>query len=270
MLLFLLAGIMSSCQTKSTGKIDFKKNTSGVWVAAHRAYHTHAPENSLQAIEHSISNGVDIIEIDVRMTKDGIPVIMHDQKVDRTTNGKGDIEKWTLADLKTLYLKKGDSLSNQKIPTLQEVLEFSKGRAVFDLDMKTDQVGQVLKVVKKYGSFKEVIFFDSDTAVLNAVDRDHKKWMIMPRVYKKEDVQWVLDTYQPEIVHIDGKTNTPEVCQLIRSRGARIWINALGATDLRVYQGDDKDLKELIKNGANVIQTDHPVLIKNKLKNQVK
>lgn len=126
MLLFLLAGIMSSCQTKSTAKIDFKKNASGVWVAAHRAYHTHAPENSMQAIEHSISNGVDIIEIDVRMTKDGIPVIMHDQKVDRTTNGKGDIEKWTLADLKTLYLKKGDSLSNQKIPTLQEVLEFSK------------------------------------------------------------------------------------------------------------------------------------------------
>lgn len=269
-ILLLLAGVVVACRTGSTGKVDFKKNTSGTWVAAHRAFHTHAPENSLLAIEHAISNGVDIIEIDVRITKDGIPVIMHDQKVDRTTNGKGDIEKWTLADLKTLYLKKGDSLSGEKIPTLQEVLQFSKGRAVFDLDMKTDQVGKVLEVIKKYGSFKDVIFFDSDTAVLNAVDRDHKKWMIMPRVHKKEDVQWVLDTYQPEIVHIDEKTNTSEICQLIRSRGARIWINALGVTDLKVYQGDDKSLKELIKNGANVIQTDHPVLIKNKLKNEVK
>ncbi len=262
----LLSLVVLFLSCKSAVRTDLHKNPSEILVAAHRAYHTQAPENSLAAIDSAIRNKVDIIEIDVRISKDGIPFILHDQKLDRTTTGKGDIEQWSSEELKKLFLKHADSVTAQRIPTLEEVLVFSRGRALFDLDMKTDQVDMVLDVVKKHAHFSDVIFFDSDTVVLNTIRRDNRKWMIMPRIYRAEDVVPMLKRYEPVIVHIDPKTNTKEVCDLIKAGGARIWINALGLTDLQLLKGQTAGLNELTKNGANVIQTDHPVLLKKKLK----
>ena len=76
---------------------EFLNPTSkNVLVASHRAVHHELPENSLPAIKEAIRLGVDIIEIDVKVSKDGIPMLMHDGKVDRTTTGKGDLETQNL------------------------------------------------------------------------------------------------------------------------------------------------------------------------------
>src|SRR5688572_32259774 len=75
-----------------------------VLVAAHRAVHHVYPENSLQAIEQSIKLGVDIIEIDVKVSKDGVPFLMHDRTMDRTTTGKGDPEEFTWGELQQFYI----------------------------------------------------------------------------------------------------------------------------------------------------------------------
>src|SRR5687767_2762637 len=66
-----------------------------VMVAAHRAAHAKYPENSIDAIQEAIRLKVDIIEIDVKVSKDGVPFLMHDRTMDRTTNGKGDPEELT-------------------------------------------------------------------------------------------------------------------------------------------------------------------------------
>ena len=76
-----------------------------VLVAAHRACHKQAPENSLLAIENAIRHGIDIIEIDVRITKDRIPVLMHDGTIDRTTTGNGNIEEIAYEGLDDVFLK---------------------------------------------------------------------------------------------------------------------------------------------------------------------
>lgn len=70
-------------------------------VVAHRGDWRHAPENSLQAIKNCIDMGVDMVEIDIRKTKDGQLVLMHDGTVDRTTNGKGRVSDLTLESLKS-------------------------------------------------------------------------------------------------------------------------------------------------------------------------
>lgn len=76
-------------------------------VAAHRACWKQAPENSLAAIRDCIALGVDIVEIDVRQTRDGQFVIIHDSTVDRTTDGRGRVEQFSLADLRQLRLRLG-------------------------------------------------------------------------------------------------------------------------------------------------------------------
>ena len=77
-----------------------------VMVTAHRACWRYSPENSLKGIEECINMGVDMIEIDVRMSKDGHLIVIHDETVDRTTNGKGEVADLTLNELRKLKLRK--------------------------------------------------------------------------------------------------------------------------------------------------------------------
>ena len=91
-----------------------------VWVIAHRGDWRNAPENSIQAIKNCISMGVDMVEIDVQLTKDGKAVLMHDSTIDRTTIGKGRVGDWTLDSLKNLFLKDGLGIAtSHRIPTLE-------------------------------------------------------------------------------------------------------------------------------------------------------
>ena len=76
---------------------NLKNSTNNyVLVAAHRGDWRNAPENSIQAIKNCIEMGVDMVEIDVRMTKDSALVLMHDNTIDRTTTGEGKVSEWTL------------------------------------------------------------------------------------------------------------------------------------------------------------------------------
>ena len=106
----------------------------GVLVVAHRGCHRAAPshgldravpENSLAALERCVALGVDLVEIDVRRTRDGRLIVMHDAKIDRTTTGKGRVAELTLAELQALSLKGADG---EAPPTLEAVLRAARGR----------------------------------------------------------------------------------------------------------------------------------------------
>src|SRR5690349_16918577 len=90
-----------------------------VLVAAHRAAHAKYPENSIEAIREAIRLNVDIIEIDVKVSKDGIPFLMHDRTMDRTTNGKGDPEELTWEELQKLSIVDKGKATKGKIPSLE-------------------------------------------------------------------------------------------------------------------------------------------------------
>lgn len=230
-----------------------------VLVASHRAVHHELPENSLPAVREAIRLGVDIIEIDVKVSKDGVPFLMHDGKVDRTTTGKGDPEEMTFAQLQELRLIAHGKTTDEKIPTLEEVLKLAKGNILVDLDLKTDRLGAIFGVVCKTGTQDIVFFFDSDYNMLSTVVAADPGFMLMPRAYSLAMADSAIVRFKPKAVHIDFKFYTPEVVHLIKSNKARIWINALGLPDLQVRGGKvDEALNALLKNGANIIQTDEP------------
>ncbi len=107
---------------------------------AHRGYSGKYPENTLLAFEKAIEAGVDGIELDVQLTKDGCAVIIHDEKVDRTTNGKGRVADATLEELRQLdasYIYAGQFGTN-RIPTLEEYLTLVKDLPlVTNIELKT-------------------------------------------------------------------------------------------------------------------------------------
>ena len=233
-----------------------------VLVAAHRAAHHVYPENSLQAIEHAIKLGVDIIEIDVKVSKDGIPFLMHDRTMDRTTTGKGDPEEFTWKELQEFFIVDKGKTTKLKIPSLHDALELAYGKILIDLDLKTDKIGDVVRVVNKTNSKDFVFFFDSDYNVLSRVHEADKNFMIMPRAYSVQMADSAISLFDPPVVHIDFSFYTPQCVEVIRSSSARVWINALGDPDKDLKEGKQKQaLKNLLEHGASVVQTDEPALL---------
>ncbi|AWW35584.1 glycerophosphodiester phosphodiesterase [Streptomyces cadmiisoli] len=110
-----------------------------ILTAAHRGQWRDAPENSLPAIRAAFQHGAEIAEIDIQLTKDGVPVLMHDTTVDRTTNGSGRVADLTLAQVKGLRLKEGlggsqAAVTDEQVPTLEEAMTLVKDRGLVNLD----------------------------------------------------------------------------------------------------------------------------------------
>ena len=112
--------------------------TSAVMVIAHRGASSYAPENTLAAFDLALEMGVRHIELDVDFTSDGHIVVIHDDTVDRTTNGSGPVTSHTLAALRALDAGSwfGDKFTGERIPTFHEVLERYKGRVHLHTEIK--------------------------------------------------------------------------------------------------------------------------------------
>lgn len=120
----------------------------------HRGAAGYAPENTLRSIEQAIELECDFVEVDVRQTKDGQLVLLHDERVDRTTNGKGALAEMALKDLRTL-----DAGAREKIPTLEETLHATNGRVGLMLELKASGIGErVFALVRQAGFAGSVIY----------------------------------------------------------------------------------------------------------------
>lgn len=172
--LFLLTVFLSSCilaGAQNNNKISLlrsKGSTDYVWVAAHRADYVFAPENSIQALENAIYFGADLIETDVRLTKDGHVIMMHDYTVDRMTNGTGRVSNLTLEEIKALRLKNNwGGATDYQVPTLEEFIQVAKGKVCLYLDKASYDlpgheeghlVKELLKILKKHDVLEESVF----------------------------------------------------------------------------------------------------------------
>lgn len=234
-------------------------NSDELLIAAHRAAHQKYPENSLESIQEAIDIGVHIIEIDVRVTVDGEVYLMHDQTIDRTTTGSGDIETLSSEDLKQYSLLFEGEDSGIHIPTLKEALELAKGKIMVDLDLKTDKIEEVMEIVREVDVADEVIFFDSDWKVLKTINDHMPEAYLMPRTYKTKQIKKAFKKLDPVVVHIDPSFNSEKTIELAKKYGLRTWINSLGDLDRELSVNPDPALaKELVRNGANIVQTDLP------------
>lgn len=129
-----------------------------VLVVSHRADWRNAPENSLQGIRNCIDMGVDMVEIDLKKTKDGHLVVMHDKTINRTMTGKGNAEDYTLAELKAMRLKNGAGCKTRhQIPTLEEVMLLCKGKIMVNIDKGYDYFQEAYAVLEKTGTIDHCV-----------------------------------------------------------------------------------------------------------------
>lgn len=138
-----------------------------VKVIGHRGSKGTLPENSLAGFQKTLEVGADGIELDVHRTKDGKIVVMHDETINRTTNGRGLIKEMTLHELQKYHLKNMDgTISEEKIPTLNEVLDLVKmyPEAIVNIELKMHRVyypgleEEVLKLVAAHKLTNQIIY----------------------------------------------------------------------------------------------------------------
>lgn len=135
---------------------------SAPFVVAHRGASREAPENTLAAFRRGIELKADLLECDVYLSSDGVPVLLHDGTLDRTTNGTGSITSLTLEQIKKLDAGswKGAAFAGEPVPTLEELLELAKGKAQVLIEIK--QAGQAtvaatIAAIRKTGMSNNVV-----------------------------------------------------------------------------------------------------------------
>lgn len=122
-------------------------------IIAHRGASYYEPENTLRAIKSALDYGADGIEFDVRSSIDGNLVVIHDETVDRTTDGTGKVRDMSILELRSLDAGKGE-----KIPLLGEVLELVRDQALLAIELKIQGIEeQVLKIVEKHGELDNIL-----------------------------------------------------------------------------------------------------------------
>jgi len=145
---------------------------------AHRGWSGKAPENTMAAIQLALGEpGVQAIEIDVQVTKDGELVLMHDFTVDRTTNGAGPVKEHTLAEIQSLDAGSwfGTEFVGERVPTLGEVLVAMRGRCMLNIELKTagdlypDLAQKVVELVTRHEMQAEVIITSFDHEAIRRV-----------------------------------------------------------------------------------------------------
>lgn len=134
---------------------------SGIAIVAHRGVTNSAPENTLPAFEEAIRLGVDAVELDVRLTRDTIPVVYHYSYLDSFTDARGPIFTYALADLRRVaVLDRGDPGRRFSISTLQEVLESIGGRIGLEIEIKgpePEAPGAIASILRPFHSLWETI-----------------------------------------------------------------------------------------------------------------
>ncbi len=249
-----------------------------ILVVSHRGDWRYAPENSLMAIQRCIDLGVDIVEIDVRLTSDGVLVAMHDLTVDRTTNGSGAVNALTLEQIKGLRLKNACGIpgSAQLVPTLEEVMRLCKGKIMVNLD-KTEgkTVREAYEVLRKTGTVDQAIFKGNDDvatmrarygSLLDSIVYMPKVWYDLPDIPGYVQA-FHADLGPPAYEMLFDDMYSPVFTQIkdLNKRGRSVLAIALwdelcaGRTDeMALVQGPDAAWGWLVEHGANAIMTDRP------------
>ena len=254
-----------------------------VVVVAHRGMVSGFPENTLAAYRRSISLGFSAIEIDLRATADGHIVVMHDDTVDRTTNGTGDVGRMTLAEIKCLDAgsRAGSAFADQRVPTYEEVLGALRGSGTkIVLDIKPSEAldnERVVCLTERAGAVLDVIVGPRSMADL----RDFKKLnpnlrtlaLVPGPEFEPLDVEAIEEFARagadmirlwPPWIFTDrdhgGQPCRSQLIERLHELGKPAWTTAD-----TLYKDIDpdhprEDLSELIRLGVNGIITDVPEL----------
>lgn len=259
-----------------------------VIVACHRGDWRNYPENSIPAIESVIRMGADIMELDLKMTKDSVLVLSHDKTINRCTNGKGNVADYTYEELMRFCLRRahGKIVDTLRIPTLREALQVCKDRICVNVDQGYEYYDQVIAIAEELGVVDQILIKSNNPIEL--VEAKQKKYlhnlMYMPVInLQSKEGQNLFNCYLTSSAPIayeicwsvsDGAFE--KACREIRHQGSKIWINTLYPSLCGGYGNDDDEAYQsgkphdvygkFLDLGVSMIQTDRPDLLIDYLK----
>lgn len=251
------------------GFFDCLRTTGRAVAAAHRGGPVPGyAENSIEAMAHVASQVPALHEIDIARTRDNVLVLMHDDTLDRTTTGTGDVRTLTLAQIKDLRLKdeKGTVLAH-KIPTLREALDWAAGKVILELDVKRGvPYEDVVAEVRAAGAMSRVIFITYST---DAAVRVHQLAPEMMLSVSIEDAAGLaaLEARKVDLTRVLAWTGTTtvnaELNRALATRGVEAMFGTLGNPDRswdgRFAREGRERYAEFAKSGLQLISTDRTI-----------
>jgi glycerophosphoryl diester phosphodiesterase len=224
---------------------------AGVYVVAHRGAHDSIPENTLAAYQHAIDLECDFVEIDVRTTKDGHLVSVHDSTIDRySIRGEtGKVADMTLEALRAIDIgsRVDPKWSQERVPTVEEILLLCRGRIGIYLDVKSASIEDLLGLVRKFDMECETLWYIPAGKVEELRKMSDLAWP-MPDPGPEMFLSELLTVHRPRIVASTAKYFSPSFATLCHQKNAIVIVD----------EKDSTSWVPLLEAGADGIQTDHP------------
>ena len=243
-------------KTKQEVKDYLRKPRHGnTYVVAHRGAHKGIPENTLAAYRKAIELGCDFVEIDVRKTKDGRFVSVHNSTLDAYGEGlSGKVGDYTLAELKQMNI--GQRVSpgwvNERIPTFEEILQLCRGQIGIYLDLKEPHVKELVKIIQRYDMERDVIWYipASYMDVIKEVRASNYRCVPMPDPGPKENITHVVEEVHPRVLATDMGELNQDYMTIARKNGARVIVDE--------DKGTVAEWEQILAWGTEGIQTNDP------------
>lgn len=232
-------------------------------VLAHRGASAYAPENTLAAFNLAFELGADGVELDVSLTRDGIPVVIHDDTVDRTTNGRGAVNQFTLAELQRLDASnRMEKYRGEKIPTLEEALRAVGKRGLVNIEikstgLKTDGIEMaVLAAIENTGASRVLISSFNPLALRRMFLLDPRLprgLLYAPRLPIFLRRAWLRPLVRPAALHPHFSMVTRDLVAWAHQRGYQV----------NTWTVDEPDVaRRLIEWGVDGIITNKPDVLR--------
>jgi glycerophosphoryl diester phosphodiesterase len=262
---------------------NFENENGSVMIVAHRANIVDTlPENSIESVLMCIKNQIDIVEIDIQKTKDNVLVVLHDETLDRMTNGTGKVSNITLEELKKLKLRQTSygKVTIYTVPTLEEVFLACRGKIMINVDKAFWWLDEVNNLAEQYNMSRQIIVksyenkqkIDTQLGECPAVffmpiisESNYNNLEILPSYLSKKNL-CLPDAYELIFDQKDDELANLEFMEELSKYGGRVWVNTLsdglcgGFSD---NKNPEANWDTLIKKGVNIIQTDKALLLKN-------
>lgn len=222
----------------------------GLYVVAHRGAHQGIPENTLAAYQRAIDLGADFVEIDVRTTKDGKFVSVHNSTIDDYAPGHtGKVAEMTLDQLRALDIgsRIGPEWAGTTIPTFEEILDLCKGRIGIYLDLKDAPVKPLADAIMARGMAHDVIWY-ADVDELEELREVCPECIEMPDPGPEERLADLLQNTKPRVVASVWRFYSPAFVEACHEAGAMVIVD----------ESDPSCWEDAIAWGSDGIQTDHP------------
>jgi len=226
-------------------------------VLGHRGAPAYEPENTLASFKKAIELGVDQIELDLRFSKDSKLVVIHDEKLDRTTNGKGLVREFTLAELKKLDAGKGE-----KIPTIQEVIDLIRDKGIFlQIELKESNMQRhLLDLIQKNNLEERVMvisFLYEELRKIKELNPNIKTGILIGQ--KLIDPLERLRQVRADAVSMRHTLVNKRLVERLHQNNIELTVWVVN---------EPRDVRRAIELGVDIIGTDKPDLVISQLNDQ--